>query len=122
MAILVGISFFLPEDEQEKNARNYLDRNCFGCLLNAIAYIGGLLPVIYNFITMSIHEHWWIFLLFFPCYFLSGFIKTIICFIIPFDKLEGNWQYDAGTTRLGVKRQFGTLIVIATYIVYFIQN
>lgn len=117
LPILVGVAFFQVENKEERHASHYLNKNPFGCVLNIIAYLGGLFPVLIFLIRASINSHWWFFLLILPGLFLGGIISALISFFIPKGIESGG--FDEQTTRLGIKRQIGALIIVCTYVIYY---
>ena len=120
LLIMVGINFCSPENGfMENEADQEVARNPFGCLLNFIGLVVGFGTCLTAAIYFSITENWWIFLLFIPGFILASIVKKILCKIIPFNKIT-NSNYDSYVTQAVIKKEIGALLVILSYVIYFI--
>lgn len=118
LVLLIGVTLSVTKDQEEIRALNYVDKNLFGGCLNLVIFLGGLGSTVYHLIHLSISDHWWYFLMFFPLYFIAEIITKIIIVIFRLDNVSSP-GYDDGTTRLGVRRQLGAIIIIIAYIVFY---
>lgn len=116
--IMVGIWFGSPS-EVEIEANRKVGENCYGCLLNITFSTLGLGTILVVAVYLSIKTYWWAFLLYLPAYLLAGVIKSMVCKIIPFHKLN-HPIYGPIVTQVVAKKQFGVFLIFIGYIIYFI--
>lgn len=116
--IMLGMTFCLQDTTYaEKEINKLVGSNRFDLLIRFIGIGIGFITCLTAAIYFSITEKWWYFLLFIPSLALSALVKAILCKIIPFNKI--GHSHNNSYAQAVVKREFGALLIILSYVIYF---